>query len=269
MPSYICETCGTSYPPSGSPPERCPICDDERQFVRPSGQRWTTLDELRVKRRNAWRRLETDLFEIQTVPEFAIGQRALLVRTPDGNILWDCVTLLDDATVGLVSALGGLSAIAISHPHYYSTCQDWAHAFGCPVYLHAADRAWQMRPDPAVRLWEGSSLPLGRAATLIVLGGHFDGATALHWPAGGEGGGALLSGDLPQVTAGADRVSFMWSYPNYMPLSPRKVSAIAGLLATWRFERIYGAFPGRNVLADGNAIVARSAKRYIELLDDR
>jgi hypothetical protein len=39
--------------------------------------------------------------------------------------------------------------------------------------------------------------------------------------------------------------------------------------AAWRFERIYGAFPGRNVMADDNAAVERSAKRYIDLLRDR
>lgn len=164
MPSYICETCGTSYPPSVTPPRRCPICEDERQFVRPSGQRWTTFDDLRVEHRNAWRQLEPDLFEIQTTPEFAIGQRALLVRTPDGNILWDCVTLIDDATVSLIMALGGLKAIAVSHPHYYTSCQDWARAFGCPIHLHAADREWLMRPDPAVRFWDGDTLPLERVA---------------------------------------------------------------------------------------------------------
>ena len=37
----------------------------------------------------------------------------------------------------------------------------------------------------------------------------------------------------------------------------------------WRFERIYGAFPGRNVMADGNAVVERLAERYIELLSGR
>ena len=53
-----------------------------------------------------------------------------------------------------------------------------------------------------------------------------------------------------------------------MPLSERIVRRIADAAASWRFDRIYGAFPGRNVMADGNAAVERSAKRYIELLND-
>jgi len=36
-----------------------------------------------------------------------------------GNILWDCVSLIDSDTVARIQALGGISAIAISHPHYY------------------------------------------------------------------------------------------------------------------------------------------------------
>ena len=63
------------------------------------------------------------MFEIYTQPDFAIAQRALLIRTPAGNFLWDCIALIDDATVDLIKGLGGLAGIAISHPHYYTTCQ--------------------------------------------------------------------------------------------------------------------------------------------------
>jgi hypothetical protein len=53
-----------------------------------------------------------------------------------------------------------------------------------------------------------------------------------------------------------------------MPLSAATVRRIAGTLAPWRFERIYGAVPGRRVMADGARAVERSAARYIELLGD-
>ena len=46
MPAYICLTCGVQYAPSERPPERCPICEDERQYVGWQGQQWTTLEEL-------------------------------------------------------------------------------------------------------------------------------------------------------------------------------------------------------------------------------
>jgi hypothetical protein len=269
MPVHLCKTCGTSFPDAPKPPAHCPICDDERQFVPRQGQHWTTLKALAEDHVNGWARLEPDLFQIHTHPAFGIGQRALLVRTPEGNILWDCVALIDDATIELVRGLGGLKAIAISHPHYYTTCQDWAAAFKCPVHLHAADREWLMRPDAAVHFWEGETLALAEGVTLVRLGGHYPGGTVLHWAAGTDGRGALLSGDIIQVAQDPRRVSFMWSYPNMMPLSASVVRRIADTAAAWRFERIYGAFPGRNVMGDGNAVVERSAERYIGLLSGR
>ncbi|MFI5242952.1 MAG: MBL fold metallo-hydrolase, partial [Gemmatimonadales bacterium] len=165
------------------PPVRCAICEDERQYVPGTGQRWTTLDSLRATHRSAVTRLEPDLYGLGVEPRFAIGQRALLVRTPTGNVLWDCVALIDDALVDIVRSLGGLIAIAISHPHYYTTMVEWAHAFDVPVLLHAADREWVMRPDSAIEFWEGETRALADGLTLIRCGGHFEGGTVLHWAA--------------------------------------------------------------------------------------
>lgn len=219
MPIQICSTCGTSYPDAAGPPSHCPICEDERQFVSSGGPAWTTPEKLATGHVNAWRHLETGLFEVHTHPQFGIGQRALLLQTPQGNVLWDCVALLDDATEALIRGLGGLRAIAISHPHYYTCMQDWARRFDCPVYLHAADSEWIMRPDPGLRHWHGETLNIMQGVTLIRLGGHFPGGTVLHWANGAEGHGAILSGDIMQVAADLSQVSFLWSYPNMMPLS--------------------------------------------------
>ena len=198
-PAYICSTCGTQFPPSAEPPAACPICQDERQYVGPAGQTWTTLAQLRRAHRNTFQRLEPGLYGIGSFPQFAIGQRALLICTPGGNVLWDCITMLDDATIDIITALGGLKAIAISHPHFYATLVEWSRAFDAPVYLHAADRQWVMRPDPAIRFWEGETRDLLPGVRLTRLGGHFAGGTVLTWDAGAEGRGALLSGDILQV----------------------------------------------------------------------
>ena len=37
-----------------------------------------------------------------SVCKFAIGQRAMLLQTESGNILWDMISLLDDDTVDFV-----------------------------------------------------------------------------------------------------------------------------------------------------------------------
>ena len=266
MPAFICVTCGVQYPPAETPPASCPVCEDERQFLTQSGQTWTTLDKMRITHWNAWRQYEPDLTGLGTVPHFAIGQRALLIRTPAGNVLWDCVTFLDEATVSLIRALGGIAAIAISHPHYYSTMVEWARAFDCPVWLHAGDRQWVMRPDPAIRFWSGATQALPGGLTLIHAPGHFDGAAMLHWPAGAEGRGALLSADIIQVAMDRRTAGFMHSYPNWIPLGPAGVRRIAEAVAPFAYERVYGAWWDRSILSDGKAAVARSVERTLHWL---
>ena len=266
MPAFICKTCGVQYAPTEQPPTRCPICEDERQYVGWNGQQWTTLEELRAEgRRNELREEETDLISIHTNPPIAIGQRALLVRTPQGNVLWDCLTLLDDETVGAVRELGGLAAVAISHPHFYASNVAWSQAFGdCPVYIHAEDRQWVQYPVPAVQLWEGVALEILPGLTLLNTGGHFDGATVLHWAAGAEGQGALLSGDTATVVMDRRYVSFMYSYPNLIPLPATAIERIRDTLRPYRFERIYGGWNGRVVAVEGADAVERSAARYLK-----
>jgi hypothetical protein len=270
MTAYVCATCGTQFPPSEQPPARCPICDEERQYVGQGGQRWTTMEELSRTHDNVARVHEPDLVGIGTIPSFGIGQRALLIRTPAGNVLWDCITLLDEVTTTLIRGLGGISAIAVSHPHYYSAMVEWAHAFDAPVYLHEADRQWVMRPDAAIRHWGGDSLELQPGITLVRTGGHFDGGTVLHWTAGAGGKGALLTGDLIQLLTGDRRwVSFMYSYPNLIPLPAWEVERVAARVEPYEFDRLYGAWWDRVAPADGKAIVTRSAARYVAALNRR
>ncbi|ART78951.1 MBL fold metallo-hydrolase [Oceanisphaera avium] len=266
MSIYLCSTCGTSYPKSEQPPACCPICVDERQYVPSSGQEWTTIDKLLASHTNCWKLHEPHLFEIKTSPSFAIAQRAFLIQTPSGNILWDCISLLDPATEHIIQALGGLKAIAISHPHYYTTMQEWAQAFDAPVYLHEYDKEWVMREDKHLTFWQGDTLDLGDGLTLLRLGGHFPGGTVLHWPQGAAHKGVLMSGDIIQVAPDTRRVSFMWSYPNMLPLSGATVERMADTLIPWKFDRIYGAFDGKAVLCDAKGVIERSVKRYVELL---
>jgi len=79
---FICVTCGTQHAESADPPAHCAICEDERQYVGLDGQKWTTLDELRRGHANEVIAAEPGLHEIHTEPQFGIGQRAFLLRTP-------------------------------------------------------------------------------------------------------------------------------------------------------------------------------------------
>jgi hypothetical protein len=261
--SYLCVTCGTQFPPSAEPPAHCPICEEDRQYIGRNGQAWTTIAELRASRRNDLTEVGPGVSGIVTVPAVAIGQQAHLIRTPNGNLLWDCISFIDDATVAAVRGLGGIAAIAISHPHFFSSMVEWARAFDAPVVLHADHRPWVMRPDPAVRYWDGETNEILPGLTAIRCGGHFPGSTVLHWRDGAEGRGALFTGDTIQVVADRHWVSFMYSYPNLIPLDPASVRRIVGAVEPFPFDRLYGMNRDQIVAADANAAVHRSADRYV------
>jgi len=255
------------YAPSDTAPAQCIVCEEERQYVPPSGQRWTTLPALSARAFNSYREHEPGLIGIGTQPQFAIGQRALLVRTPNGNVLWDCISLLDAATIALINGLGGLKAIAISHPHFYTTMVEWCRAFGgVPIHLHAADQQWIMRPDPTIELWDGETLELLPDVTLIRGGGHFTGGTMLHWAKGAEGRGALLSSDIATVTTDRKFLTFMYSYPNLIPLNAAQVRGIAASVAPFRFDRIYGHYFDRVIPSGGEQALQKSVDRYIRAI---
>ncbi|MDA3645139.1 MBL fold metallo-hydrolase [Saccharopolyspora indica] len=256
-PLPICATCGMQY---SHPRPDCPVCEDERQYVPAGGQRWTDLEALRSGERTALIRDEGEVLGIGCEPGFAIGQRALLLRTEAGNFLWDCLSYLDDEIVETVNDLGGLAGIAISHPHYYTTVVEWARAFDAPVHLHASDQQWIGRPDPAIQLWEGTTRQLAPGLTLLNLGVHFAGGTVLHWE---RGAGSLFSGDIVQVIPDRTHVAFMYSYPNYIPERPSVVRRAARLLEPYRFEALYGAWWGTVIPAGADRIVQRSAERYL------
>ncbi|MBO0780166.1 MAG: MBL fold metallo-hydrolase [Ktedonobacteraceae bacterium] len=269
MAHWICVTCGTQFAESVEVPAHCPICEDERQYIGHKGQQWTTLAEMQQGGfHNEIVEVEPRLTSIQTKPSFAIGQRGLLIQTPRGNVLWDCLTLLDDATIEAVQKLGGIQAIAISHPHYYSTMAEWASAFGARVYLPEADRGWVMRPHERIEFWRGDTLELQDGITLIRTGGHFAGSMVLHWRDGMAGQGALLTGDTIQVVADRTRVTFMYSYPNSLPLPAATVRRIWQRVEPYQFERIYGAWPERVVAHDAKGAVRRSAELYVRSLEE-
>ncbi|NUS42985.1 MAG: MBL fold metallo-hydrolase [Mycobacteriaceae bacterium] len=263
----ICVTCGAQY---AAPRPDCPICLDDRQYVPAAGQQWTDLAALRSGDRQARIEPQGDrLLGIGSAPSFAIGQRALLVQTEHGNILWDCAAYLDDEIIARVGELGGIAHIAISHPHYYTTMVEWSRAFDAPIHLHERDREWIGRPDAAIELWSGTALELLPGVTLIRLGVHFDGGAVLHWRDGESGPdgprGALLSGDIVQVVPNRSMVGFMYSYPNYVPERPAVVRRAAELLRDHRFEAVYGAWWNAVIPAGGDEIVQRSAERYLAI----
>jgi glyoxylase-like metal-dependent hydrolase (beta-lactamase superfamily II) len=263
--NHICLTCGVQHAVSDGPPGRCIICEDERQYIGWGGQQWTTLEAMQAAgHSNRFQEVtdEPGLWSIDTRPRFAIGQRALLVQTDAGNFLWDCITHFDDATAERIQELGGIAAISVSHPHFYGTMIEWSHAFGgAPVYIPEADREWVVRPDPAVQYYSGAREALP-GVTVVQVGGHFEGSAVLHWAQGAAGRGALLTGDSIAVAADRNWVTFMRSYPNYIPLPRAALDGIVRALEPYEFDRIHGGWWDLTVAGGAKDAVRRSAERY-------
>ena len=265
MPRFICIQCGTQYPDSAAPPSRCVICDEPRQYVRWGGQTWTTLEELRTTHKLKIEDEAANITGIGVEPAFAINQRALLVQSPARNILWDCVSLVNDEAVAEIKKRGGVTGIAISHPHYYTTMLEWSEALGgVPIHIHADDREWVQRSAPAINHWTGETLKLNDEMTLIRCGGHFEGGTVLHWSAGK---GALFPGDIVQVVTDRKHVSFMYSYPNFIPLNASAVNRIAKALAPYDFDSIFGIYWDLKIIGRGKRLFEISVERYLKAIE--
>jgi hypothetical protein len=266
--NFVCETCGVQYKSSNKLPEQCLICEEERQYVSSEGQTWTTLETLieSGKYKNVIKLEEENLYSLITAPSFGIGQTAYLVQNKNFNVLWDCITYLDQTTTKMINDLGGIDAIALSHPHYYSSQVEWAETFNAPIYIHEDDREWVTRPSERIIFWSGESFELCEGVILQRIGGHFKGGTVLEWKNGNNQNGVVLCGDIVRIVADRQWVSFMYSYPNFIPLPSKTVERIANRLNDIDFSRLYDAF-NRVVKEEADQRVQKSAARYIEALN--
>lgn len=267
---YICETCGIQYDKSVQPPVTCKICTEERQYVPIDGQSWITLEDMiqSEKYRNEITKVETGLYSIHTIPSFAIGQAAYVIQHNGFHLLWDCIAYLDQATIEKLHQIGGIDGIALSHPHYYSTQVEWANEFNIPIFIHEDDKEWITRPSEKIIYWSGERKELQPGLCLHRLGGHFKGGAVLEWTAGNNDKGILLTGDIIQVVKDQNWVSFMYSYPNLIPLPANKVQEISERVKTMKIDRIYNAFQGV-IKSNAIQIVEKSANRYILALSGK
>jgi hypothetical protein len=267
VPVWICAACANHYPEAPSPPGACVICADERQWVPATGQRWTTAADLaEAGHRGDVREVEPGLLGIGVDPPVAIGQRALLVRTAEGNLLWDPPGYVDEAALEAVAAAGGVAAVTASHPHFYGSMATWSRAFDADVLVPEADLAWLTHPPERPPVTWSGTLAVLDGVTLVQCGGHFAGSAVAHWAAGADEAGVLLSGDTIFVTPGEDRVTFVRSAPNRLPLPEQAVRAVVEAVRPYPYDRIYGGWWEPVLRADAKAVVERSAERYIQWL---
>ena len=118
-----------------------------------------------------------------------------------------------------------------------------------------------------MKLWQGDTLKLWNGVTLVRCGGHFPGGTVLHWQGGADGKGIVCAGDILSVTTDRKWVSFMRSYPNFLPLSAREVVPIGAALKPFAFDVIYGHYFDRVIAKDAKAVLEKSVERYLAAIN--
>ncbi|KAL9061582.1 MAG: hypothetical protein Q9162_000114 [Coniocarpon cinnabarinum] len=159
----------------------------------------------------------------------------------------------------------GLKAIAISHPHFYTTHTLYSHHFpNTPIHLAANDTEWLMHPplsssshtylEGAV----GATKELVPSVTLIKAGGHFAGSLLLHWD-----GHLFLADTIMTVPSaftphprprGVNSYVFQWSIPNAIPLSPPIIMGIWDAVKNFDWHTTHGAFQGMDVHGHGDTV---------------
>jgi len=255
----ICETCGVKRTRDVEITV-CPICADERQYIPVGDQKWTSLEDVSVKRNFLVIERQADLFEIRVTPEFGIGQRMFFVKTKQGGYLWDCVPLVDQDIANFFRAHGGVRGMAISHPHFYSSMKNWAELLSIPVYTHKNDAVWLGEQFDTLVKWSGRELELADDIKVFCAGGHFEGSCVMH--VASAQAPYLLSSDTIAPNVDRKTVSFMRSFPNRVPLGLAKLDGIQTAMNGLSFEKIFGAFPGAEVLSDGREAFDFSMARY-------
>jgi glyoxylase-like metal-dependent hydrolase (beta-lactamase superfamily II) len=143
---------------------------------------------------------------------------------------------------------------------------DWAHAFDCPVYVHAANRPWVMRSDESIEFGDGETIKLGTQMTLVRCGGHFPGSAVLHH---GRDGGEIFTGDTFHVNPDRRSVGVMYGFPNYIPVSATKVRQVVAAIEPYEFRRVYRQWWDAVIPDKGKDVIRHSAERYAAAVEGK
>lgn len=272
----ICVACMTQY---STPRSECPICLDPRQFVPATGQSWTSLRKLAEEKHTnkivADQQDERVCF-ILTEPSTGIGQTPILIKTSRATYMWDCNAFLSENLFNQLTTMQPpLKAIAISHPHFFSTSLTWSRCLKVPLILAAADKHWFQRLSDVKEgeiEWVHNVASLEDGVTMIQCGGHFPGSSVLHWDRSLEPEfesdkhcrtGIILCSDTAMIQPTQQGFTFQWSVPNMIPLNPHEMKGIADRLRDVPFEQATSTWPHRFVRKNAREILLDSIQKQL------
>lgn len=292
----ICETCGAQSdvqnPKELQQRDECFICLDPRQAVPESGQKWTKISNWLTNSSRLQCNLvpqdnfDPGLFRVMAkdyTNMVGIGQTPWLILTEKGIVIWDCSAYF---TVDLFNSIKQLSslyqvpivAIAISHPHFYTTSLTWAKALQTKLYISNLDKRWYQRDHDSkhINFFKSSQIEIIPGITMIRCGGHFDGSCVLHWDrkiakcpkglgTGKKETGVIFCSDTFAPASDRKQITFMWSYPNFIPLPPKDIVQIWKSVQQFEFDDILGAWPGKYIYGDARQKVLKSAKNFVRM----
>ncbi|TXT07490.1 hypothetical protein VHUM_03210 [Vanrija humicola] len=274
----VCATCATQYP---APRRDCTHAKLSGSTDHPQARGATTssaTSRTRASRSSRPSRSSPSLRRVSISPACVKLTPAFLLETFEGSFIWDCSAVLTPPLIAHLTHLRRpLKAMAISHPHFFSTSLTWARALGVPLYINALDKEWYQRRESAgadeVVFWSGTQR-LSSTLTLIECGGHFPGSCVLHWDRAAEpltsdadarapDTGLLLVADTVMVQPTQKGITFMWSIPNAIPLHPTDVLHIQNVLREYDYDSVSSTWPDRWVRAGAARIFDESVETYL------
>ncbi|WP_018259494.1 MBL fold metallo-hydrolase [Methylobacterium sp. WSM2598] len=238
LPAFLCDNCGFWQRHVAAPPA-CPLCLDARHVVPQQGWRFRTVAEAQAAFPCHWAEVEPGVWKFWNDPVTGIGPSAYLVTTPHGNLGFEGCTVLSDAALDHVAALGGVAVLSASHPHSYAALPQLQDRFDPELALPAADFAW----SAALRVswpYDDQLEPLP-GLVLHRTAGHFDGHAVLF----DRARGILFCGDAlkfeldPEDPRRALTISAHKAFVRGVPLTPaelrryREVFAGLDFVQTW------------------------------------
>ncbi len=233
---YVCTNCGF-WQRHFAPPPGCPVCLDFRHTPSPHGWEFWTADEAAARIVTRWDEDEHGIVTFRSDPSLGIGPSGYLIPLPGGNLLFENPPWYSDEALKFIRQRGGVRWLAASHPHAYGALWRAQEAFSPEaVFIGTADLPW----TGAFRATHPYEEPLEivPGASLVPVGGHFDGQSVLHL----RDRRILFAGDMVKFHANPPGISTHKAFNRRVPMSHGEIRRYRDAVAPLDFAEVYTTF---------------------------